>query len=626
MHGPPVNSRVDIADPVSICIAGQVDHGKSTLLGRLLHELGLLPDGKVEALKAASDKRGVPLEWSFVLDAFQLERDQAITHDTTQVRVRMPRRDLVVIDAPGHRELLRNLVAGAAATSAALVVVDALTGAEQRARRHLAFLRLLGVRDVIVAVNKMDLAQWREDVFVAARDAMDDSMVALGLAVHAIVPVSAREGGNLRLRADAPWWRGPTLVEALEALPAPTRFEGGPLRLPVQDVHRAGDTRIVAGRVASGALAPGDEILILPSDRRTRVVSLAGWPTPPASLGPDDNASLVLADQVVVERGDLLCSPAMAPKLTAVFDADLVWLGEGELGAGRRIVVRIGTREVGARIAAVHHVLDDDAFARRTAPPVGEGGVARVTIRCDATVAVDDASALPATGRFVLTDGGLVVGAGLIDASGYPDQRRARPVSTNLVPVHHQIGTRERATRAGHRGAVVWLTGLSGAGKSTLALALERRLFDRGWGVYTLDGDNVRTGLNADLGFSPTDRQENLRRIGEVAALFADAGLVCVTAFISPYRDERARARAAAGEHPFLEVWVSSSLVECERRDPKGHYRRARAGEIRGFTGIDSPYETPESADLVLDTQAMSVDEATDALVAFVVARCGMPR
>jgi bifunctional enzyme CysN/CysC len=227
---------------------------------------------------------------------------------------------------------------------------------------------------------------------------------------------------------------------------------------------------------------------------------------------------------MVVERGDLLCSPDAPPKVTSVFDADVFWLGHGELAAGRRLTLRVGTREVGARVSAVHHVLDDDTFARKAAPSVGEGGVARLTLRCDTAVAVDDAAALPETGRFVFVDDGLIVGAGVIDASGYPDQRRVLPAAGDIVPERHQVATSERDARAGHRGAVIWLTGLSGAGKSTLALALERRLFDLGWNVYTLDGDNVRTGLNADLGFSPTDRQENMRRVGQVAALFADAG------------------------------------------------------------------------------------------------------
>lgn len=609
--------------PLAVCLAGHVDHGKSTLLGRLLHELDLLPQGKVAALAAASERRGVPIEWSFVLDAFQLERDQAITLDTTRVRVRLPGRELLVIDAPGHRELVRNLVTGAADTQAALLVVDAVSGAQAQTRRHLALLRLLGVRDVVVAVNKMDLAGWREDRYAAVRDAAAAALAALGLRAHAVVPVCAREGANLVQRAAA-WWRGPTLVEALASLPDEAPGGGpGPLRMHVQDVYRFDDRRVVAGRLASGTLAAGEAVLLLPAGRTARVASLAGWPQAPAALGPGDNASIVFDEAIVVERGDLACAPDDAPKLTPVFDADVFWLGHGALAAGRRFTVRVGTAEVGAHVAAIHHALDEGSLAPVAAAAVDEGGVARITLRCDAPLAVDDAARLPRTGRFVLADGGLIVGGGVVDASGYPDQRRLRVQPRgDLTAVRHAVRADERAARTGHSGAVVWLTGLSGAGKSTLAMALERRLFDFGWSAYTLDGDNVRSGLNADLGFSPEDRQENIRRIGEVAALFAEAGVVCVTAFISPYRDDRARARAAAGTRRFLEVHVASDLATCEARDPKGLYRRARAGALRGMTGIDSPYEPPEAPDLVVDTQHGDVAACVEALAAFVIARC----
>lgn len=613
------------AAPLAVCLAGHVDHGKSSLLGRLLHELDLLPQGKVAALEAASDKRGVPLEWSFVLDAFQLERDQAITLDTTRVRVRTPRRDLVVIDAPGHRELIRNLVTGAADTEAALLVVDAAAGAQAQTRRHLALLRLLGVRDVIVAVNKMDLVDWREARFGAVRDALAQALALLGLVPHAILPVSAREGANLVTPTlQAPWWRGPTLCAALETLPVrDATLQDGPLRLDVQDVYRFDDRRVVAGRLASGMLSAGDEVMVMPAGRTLRVAALAGWPAAPWRVVAGDNASLVFDEEVVVERGELICAPLAPPKLTPVFDADLFWLGHGALAGGRRLALRVGSREVGAQVAAIHHVLDDETLGHVAAPAIPEGGVARVTLRCDALVAVDDAAVLPATGRFVLAQDGVIVGGGVVDASGYPDQRRMRAKPRgDVTQVLHHVTSAERRERAGHAGAVVWLTGLSGAGKSTLAMALERRLFDMGWSVYTLDGDNVRSGLNADLGFSPEDRQENIRRVGEVAALFAEAGVICISAFISPYRDDRARARAAAGSERFLEVYVASDLATCEARDPKGLYRKARAGTLRGMTGIDSPYEPPQGADLVLDTQHADVAASVERLAAFVIANC----
>jgi bifunctional enzyme CysN/CysC len=285
--------------------------------------------------------------------------------------------------------------------------------------------------------------------------------------------------------------------------------------------------------------------------------------------------------------------------------------------------LRVGTQAVPVRVSAVIHALDIDRLAPASAHDIATNGLGRVTLRCDVPIALDDAAECKETGRFVLADAGVIVGGGLIDASRYPDQRHALwPKSRNLVAVDHHISASERRTRGGHMGAIVWLTGLSGSGKSTLAMALERALFDRGWGAYTIDGDNVRRGLNADLGFSPEDRQENIRRVGEVAALFADAGLVCITAFISPFDDDRARARAAAGRRPFFEIYVKSELATCEARDPKGLYGKARRGEIKGFTGIDSPYEEPTAPDLVVDTQNHGEAACIAQLVDFVAERC----
>jgi len=613
------------APPLAVCLAGHVDHGKSSLLGRLLHELDLLPEGKVARLEAASARRGVPLEWSFALDALQLERDQAVTLDTTRVHVRAPRRDLIIIDCPGHRELVRNLVTGAAGTSAALLVVDGQLGAEAQTRAHAALLRLLGVRDFVVAVNKMDALHWNEARFAVRRDEIAATLGLLGVAVHAIVPTSAMDGGNIVVAPAASWWHGPTLVEALELLPEePAVNADAPLRLPVQDVYRSGTRRVVAGRIAQGKLTPGAELMVLPSGERVHVATLEGWPQAPQMAAAGDNVALTFAEPVIVERGDLLCSPVAPARLTPVFDADVFWLGREPLAVGRRFELRIGTRAVAARVAAVVHALDVDRLVPAMARAIAANGLGRVTLRCDGPVALDDATECVETGRFVLADTGVVVGGGLVDASQYPDQRRALEApNRNVVVVDHHISAAERGTRSGHVGAIVWLTGLSGAGKSTLAMALERALFDRGWSAYTIDGDNVRRGLNADLGFSPQDRQENIRRVGEVAALFADAGLVCITAFISPFADDRARARATAGRRRFFEVYVKSELAACEARDPKGLYGKARRGEIKGFTGIDSPYEAPASADLVIDTQHAGESACIAQLVAFVVERCG---
>jgi len=581
-------ARAPLTATTTLCLAGPSGQGKTTLVRRLHEEPG----------DAQAGRMGVATS-----------------------RVHTPRRQWTVVDVRDERDLLREVVTGGIEAPAALVVVDVRSAFATPIAASLAFLHFLGMRDAVVAVNRMDLVDWREGAYTDASDALVAAIAPLGLRTCVIVPVCAATGANVRVRADASWWTGSTLVDALDGLPASAPRVGGPLRLPVDDVLANGDRRIAVGRVVSGTVAAGHDVLILPGNRVAQVAGLAGRDGPHASATIGEQASVSLAPGAVVERGDLVCSPDAPPKVTSVFDADLRWLGRGELSAGSALAMLIGTREVGARVASIHHVLDA-ACARRPASAIRDGDVARVTIRCDAAVAVDDAKTLPATGRFLLVEDGEVAGAGVIDASGYPDQRRTRPASGEVVPVRHQISALERGARTGHKGAVIWLTGLSGAGKSTLAIALERRLFDLGWNVYTLDGDNVRTGLNADLGFKPEDRQENLRRVGEVAALFADAGMICVTAFISPYRDERARARAAAGSRPFIEVWVRSPLEECERRDPKGLYRKARAGALKDFTGIDSPYEPPDAADLVIDTQQEGIEACTRKLLDFVVERC----
>jgi bifunctional enzyme CysN/CysC len=609
---------------LAVCLAGHVDHGKSSLLGRLLHELDLLPEGKVARMEAASAARGVPLEWSFALDALQLERDQAVTLDTTRVHVRLPGRELIIIDCPGHRELVRNLVTGAAGTTAALLVLDAQEGAQVQTRAHAALLQLLGIGTFVIAVNKMDTLGWNQAQFEVRRNEIVAALAPLALDVRAIVPTSARDGGNIAARPNIAWWQGPTLVEALQALPGTRAVNAtAALRMPVQDIYRSGMRRVVAGRIAQGALRLGDEVMILPSGARAHVASLDGWPGPPGTVAAGDNVALTFEEPVIVDRGDLLCSPSEPARLTPIFDAQIFWLGREPLGAGQRFELRAGTRAVGVRIAAVIHSLDIDLLVPGASTNIAPNGLGRVTLRCDVPIAVDDATTCFETGRFVLTDAGAIVGGGLVDASTYPDQRHAlRSGGGNLVAVDHHISPAERGARAGHVGAIVWLTGLSGAGKSTLAMALERALFDRGWAAYTIDGDNVRGGLNADLGFTPDDRQENIRRVGEVAALFADAGLVCITAFISPFTDDRARARAAARGRRFFEVYVNSELATCEARDPKGLYGKARRGEIKGFTGIDSPYEPPVAPDLIIDTQRQGQAECIARLVEFVEARC----
>jgi bifunctional enzyme CysN/CysC len=610
------------AAPLHLVVVGHVDHGKSTLIGRLLHELGALPTGKAEELRLVSERRGVAIEWSFALDAFQAERDQAVTIDTTRVWLRLPHRDIVVIDAPGHREFLANMVSGAAGAEAALLVVDASEGLQEQTRRHAYLLRLLGLEQLVVVVNKLDLVGFSEARFRELDRAARDFLAELGLTPRLVVPISARHGDNLVApSASMPWHRGPTLIEALQAFEARASGEALPLRLPIQDVYRQDDRRILAGRIESGRLAVGDTLLFSPSNKLARIKSLEAWNAPqPAHAVAGQSVGLTLDRPLFVERGEIASHPEDAPRLTNVFRATLFWLASTPLAAGKQLRLELGTAEAPVTVESVERVIDTDSLAPGSADVVQRDQVAEVVLRSRALLAIDDHTRLPRTGRFVLRAGGETVAGGLASTRDYPDQRRGLGLKPeNLTPVDHKVTRASRAGRFGHRGGVLWFTGLSGAGKSTLAMAVEQHLFRRGYTVYVLDGDNVRSGLNANLGFSPEDRVENIRRVGEVAALFADAGILCITAFISPYRADRARARQAGGE-AFHEIYIQADLETCERRDPKGLYRRARAGEIAEFTGVSAPYEPPESAELVVDTAREPIEACVEQILRYIAA------
>ena len=615
-------------DTLKLAIVGHVDHGKSTLVGRLLHETGALPEGKVEAVRAMSEKRGMPFEWAFVIDSMQAERDQGITIDTTQIRFRTPHREYVLIDAPGHKQFLKNMVSGAACADAVVLVVDAHEGVQEQTRRHAYLLRLLGVRHVVVALNKMDLAGYAEARFARVRGEVSAYLASIGVRAHEVVfvPVSAREGTNLRTPALAmAWHAGPTLLEALDALPQPAASTERPLRLWVQDIYKFDERRILAGRVESGRLAVGDRLLFLPSGTSARVATLESWNAPaPASAAAGRSVGFTLDEDIFVERGHLVSHAERPALVSNVFRARLFWLGRQALRPGTPYRLRHGAAETPAFVERIERVIDTDDLSAAEGREVGWNGVAEVIIRTRGLLAIDDQADNPVTGRFVLVDGDVIVGGGTISTAGLADQRRAAPKSTNIFAVEHRVAAANRARRNGHRGAILWFTGLSGAGKSTLAVELERLLFAKGHQVFLLDGDNVRAGLNADLGFSPEDRAENIRRVGEVAALFAEAGMIVITAFISPYRADRDRVRTAHRDC-FHEVYINAALEVCERRDTKGLYARARTGEVKEFTGISAPYEPPLAPELEIASGEWPVTRCLAELMLYVQRRLELP-
>jgi bifunctional enzyme CysN/CysC len=604
-----------------VVIVGHVDHGKSTLVGRMFHDTGQLPDGKLEAIQEMCRKRGMPFEWAFLMDSLKAERDQGVTIDTSQIWFRHDDRQYVIIDAPGHREFIRNMVTGASNADAALLMIDADQGVRRQSRHHGYLLQLLGVRDVAVAVNKMDLVDYEEARFREIESEYRSYLDGIGVTPRRIIPISAREGDNIaQLSERMSWYDGATIIETLAEFTPPRPATGQPLRMPLQDVYKFDDRRILAGRVESGELAVGDELLFSPSNRSAQVASIESWNThgPVTRAAAGQSIGITLDEQIFVERGEIASHVENAPVETDVFHLRLFWLADTPLQVGSRYGLKLGHRHLEATIERIERVIDVDALSDHAAGQVTRDEIADVVLRTNQLVALDPHDELPNTGRAILYDRHLTLAGGVVSMGSYPDQREQVTVrSSNVTEVDHGVDNARRAARNRHQPGVLWFTGLSGAGKSTLAMALERRLFDEGYQVYVLDGDNVRSGLNANLGFSPEDRAENIRRVGEVAALLADAGMIVISAFISPYRADRERAREAAGDG-FHEIFIKADVATCESRDPKGLYKRARAGEIAEFTGVSAPYEEPADPELVVDTSGRDVEPCLDELVAYV--------
>jgi bifunctional enzyme CysN/CysC len=607
-----------------VVIVGHVDHGKSTLVGRLLYETGSLPEGKYEEIQAICRRRNMPFEWAFLMDALQAERDQNITIDVSQIWFHSALRNYVIIDAPGHKEFLKNMVTGAATADAALLLIAANEGVQEQSRRHAYLLSLLGVGRVLVVVNKMDLVSYSSDVFAQIEAEYRAFLKQLRIEPIRFVPISARDGVNLiaAQTKQLGWYDGPALIDALDQLEAPKSASDGPLRFAVQDIYRFDERRIIAGRVESGSLRVGEQILFAPANKESTVASIESWQAPPSAVARSGQSiGITLKEQIFVERGQIAATGDAMPIETNRFRARLFWMGDRPLTLGRRYKVKLMTQEVECQVASIDRVIDASSLETSSSirRSVGRNEVAEITVQTRGPIVLDNYDRLAVSGRFVLVDENDVAGGGIVFGGQYLDRAPYR--SSNISWAEGQVSLRERIERNGHRGLVVWFTGLSGAGKSTLAYALERELFDRQMHVCVMDGDNLRHGLNANLSFSPEDRVENIRRAAEVAKLMAMTGLVVVTSFISPYRADRLKARqiVSSGGVEFVEVHVSAPIEVCESRDPKALYQKARAGLIQGFTGIDAPYETPEDPELILKTGQESIATSLNQLLAFVI-------
>jgi bifunctional enzyme CysN/CysC len=595
---------------------GSVDDGKSTLLGRLLWESKQVFDDQLSALHNDSRKagtRGGEPDYALLLDGLAAEREQGITIDVAYRYFATPARKFIAADTPGHEQYTRNMVTGASTADLAIVLVDARKGVLPQTRRHSHLLALIGVRQVLLAVNKMDLVDWDEAIFRRIEAQYRSFAQPLGLSPIVALPVCAVNGDNIvQSSTHMPWHRGPTLLQQLEAAPVDADAQQAlPLRMPVQWVNRPNaDFRGYAGTLAGGRVRPGQQLRVLPSGQQATVQQVLGPDGALDEAVAPQSVTLTFSEELDISRGDLVCAADHPAQIGQHFEATLVWMASEPMLRGRSYLLKIGTRTVGATVMPLKHKLNVHTGQPVAAETLLLNDIGVAEIQTERPIAFDPYSHNRDTGGFILIDrqNHATVGAGMLHFA----LRR----SGNL---HWQALTVDKAARQqqhGHRSGVVWFTGLSGAGKSTVANLLEQQLHASGHHTYLLDGDNIRHGLNKDLGFTDVDRVENIRRIAEVARLMVDAGLIVITAFISPFQAERRMARAlfAAGE--FVEVYLDPPVAVAEARDPKGLYKKARRGELKNFTGIDSPYEAPQAPELRIDTTSVSAQAAAAQVLA----------
>ena len=593
---------------------GSVDDGKSTLIGRLLYDTKLLYEDQLSALEAESKKVGTQgdrIDFALLVDGLAAEREQGITIDVAYRFFSTEKRKFIVADTPGHEQYTRNMATGASTADLAVILIDARRGVLTQTRRHSFIASLLGIRHIAVAVNKMDLVDYSKDVFQKIEAEYRAFAEKLGFETIVCIPISALEGDNIIEKSGKTrWHKGPALLPYLETVETAADKSAQPFRLPVQWVNRPNlDFRGFSGTIASGTVAPGDEIVVIPSGKRSRIERIVVKDGDLEEAGPDEAVTLTLEDEIDISRGDVICAGRAPAEQTDQFAAHILWMHDDALIPGRQYLLKTSNRMVPASVTELKHKINVNTLEHLSGKTLDLNEVAFCNVATSQPVAFDSYADNRATGAFVLIDRRTnnTVGAGMISFS----LRRAQNV-------HWQDLDVDKLARAGakhQRPCILWFTGLSGSGKSTVANLVEKRLYDLGRHTYTLDGDNVRHGLNRDLGFTDADRVENIRRVAETAKLMVDAGLIVLVSFISPFQSERRMARELVEDGEFLEIYISTPLEVCEKRDVKGLYAKARRGEIKHFTGIDSAYEAPAAPELNLDTSQITAEETAERIV-----------
>ncbi len=593
---------------------GSVDDGKSTLIGRLLYDSKMIFEDQLAALEADSKKMGTQgqnIDFALLVDGLAAEREQGITIDVAYRFFSTDKRKFIVADTPGHEQYTRNMITGASTADLAVILIDARRGVLTQTRRHSYLVSLIGIKQVVLAINKMDLVNYSREVF--DRILGDYTAFAAQLNIGKIIPIpiSALAGDNITEKSgNTPWYHGPTLMGHLENVEVASLSRSAPFRMPVQWVNRPNlDFRGFSGMVASGTIHPGDLIKVMPSAKQSRVARvLIDGDLPYATAG--QSITLTLEDEIDCSRGDVICGAEAPAEVSDQFETTIVWMNDTPMLPGRSYLMKMGTKTVTTSVTTLKHKVNVNTLEQMAARQLELNEIGLCNISLDQPVAFDPYTENRDTGGFILIDriSNETMAAGLIHFA----LRRAQNIHWQAV----DLSRASHAAQKGQRACVLWFTGLSGAGKSTIANLVEKQLFALGRHTAMLDGDNVRHGLNRDLGFSDTDRVENIRRVGEVARLMADSGLIVLVSFISPFRSERQMARDLLPEGEFLEVFIDTPLAEAEKRDVKGLYKKARAGEIKHFTGISSPYEPPENAELRIDTTRLTAEDAAGLIVA----------
>jgi bifunctional enzyme CysN/CysC len=595
---------------------GSVDDGKSTLIGRLLYDSKMIFEDQLAALEADSKKigtQGGELDFALLVDGLAAEREQGITIDVAYRFFSTDKRKFIVADTPGHEQYTRNMVTGASTADLAVILIDARKGVLTQTRRHSYLVSLIGIRKVVLAINKMDLVGFSQETFDTIVEEYAEFAKQVGLEEFVAIPVSGLRGDNITSpSSNTPWYHGPTLMGYLETVEIEDHAKHRPLRMPVQWVNRPNlDFRGFAGTIASGTVRPGDRVRVLPSGRESAVTRIVTMDGDLEGAIAGQSITITLADEIDISRGDVIARPDDLPGVADQFEASLVWMADEPMLPGRPYWLKTGTKQVTATVTEPKYKVNVNTLEHLAAKKLELNEIGVCNLSLDQSIAFDSYQDCRETGSFILIDrlSNATVGAGMIHFA----LRRSQNIHWQALDVNRK----SRAAIKGQRPAVLWLTGLSGAGKSTIANLVEKKLHALGKHTYLLDGDNVRHGLNRDLGFTDADRVENIRRVAEVSKLMVDAGLIVLVSFISPFRAERRMARALFEAGEFHEVHVDTPLSIAETRDPKGLYKKARRGELKNFTGIDSPYEAPESPEIYVDTTRNTSEQSAEAIVEY---------